>query len=613
MAKYYVSNEANNGYIVGDDTNDGLTKQTAWLTANKALTDGVASGNKITFNDGVYDYSLNDGLVEASLENLEIDFESEYKTTINWIGSSAVGINVLADGLIENNLYVGKCYFTYSGTGFDTPIKVEQPFGKRDFSMNVKLGVRHVQFKSAQPLINFRIGKGGINIFDGGLCGEDGGMLDLGTQTIGNIAEMVRLDGAEILDINVSKFLLNVRGNTTSNSGPFAFEWTVSPLAGSFYVGGLTGKIVTNTNSGMNVVLASNAVDGATCGSSSALDVVSENPAAFVSPFSIDCKSSLEGGSAKTDNARIINNKAIRLFIDNGFACRMGTEAQNSTMANSQILGNEFDIFPQDPTTAGVHGITHTQIPTGGGLREGNIVNGAAIASLTKRSNAISRKNTYSRTTQRVLYAKDGQIGAKFENEIVVLDDNGLDVQVEVSGNHNDLTAGTCEFKDTMVISTKPISMSANAQLQSFGTSTDASTGYSERMVVSSNVDTTLPETTGIGLFNHQSDYIADVESYNESIYDPKVTVIESQKIDLKVKGITEITGNLKYELLDSKYALVFKGDGLSLNASGEASINVEGLGFNVGDTIYYRISDHNFETNAVSNIGAGKAAVEAG
>ena len=81
----------------------------------------------------------------------------------------------------------------------------------------------------------------------------------------------------------------------------------------------------------------------------------------------------------------------------------------------------------------------------------------------------------------------------------------------------------------------------------------------------------------------------------------------------MKVKGITAITENLKYELLDSKYALVFKGDGLSLNASGESSINVEGLGFNIGDTIYYRISDHNFETNAVSNIGAGKVAVEAG
>jgi len=53
MTIYYVSNVASNGFVVGNDSNDGLTKATAFLTFGKANA-SAANGDTIYFNDGTY-------------------------------------------------------------------------------------------------------------------------------------------------------------------------------------------------------------------------------------------------------------------------------------------------------------------------------------------------------------------------------------------------------------------------------------------------------------------------------------------------------------------------------------------------------------------------------
>ena len=58
MAKnIYVSQVATNGYVVGNDANDGLTKATAKLTIDTAITGAAATaaaGDTIVLNDGTY-------------------------------------------------------------------------------------------------------------------------------------------------------------------------------------------------------------------------------------------------------------------------------------------------------------------------------------------------------------------------------------------------------------------------------------------------------------------------------------------------------------------------------------------------------------------------------
>ncbi len=53
MTERFVSNQAANGFVVGNDANDGLTKLTPFLTAD-ALHAATADGDIATYNDGTY-------------------------------------------------------------------------------------------------------------------------------------------------------------------------------------------------------------------------------------------------------------------------------------------------------------------------------------------------------------------------------------------------------------------------------------------------------------------------------------------------------------------------------------------------------------------------------
>ena len=53
MAIVYVSQTATNGYIIGNDSNDGSTKQLAKLTVESAITEASAD-DEVKGNDGSY-------------------------------------------------------------------------------------------------------------------------------------------------------------------------------------------------------------------------------------------------------------------------------------------------------------------------------------------------------------------------------------------------------------------------------------------------------------------------------------------------------------------------------------------------------------------------------
>ena len=54
-ATYYVSQVATNGYVIGNDSNDGLSKGTAKLTIGSAVT-AASAGDTVYLNDGTYNF-----------------------------------------------------------------------------------------------------------------------------------------------------------------------------------------------------------------------------------------------------------------------------------------------------------------------------------------------------------------------------------------------------------------------------------------------------------------------------------------------------------------------------------------------------------------------------
>ena len=608
MTKYYVSNEATNGYIVGDDTNDGLTKQTAWLTADKGLVSGLGDGNEVMFNDGTYPYTANAGKITVQFPSFQITFENDYKTIIEFNGTSLQGILFNGSDTEDRELYIGRCYFTYVGTGFTLPVYISQSAVGADVIF--RSGVRHVPQlgRNDHYFMKHQIYQGLIDIFDGGVCATDGGLLDLGTQTMGALFPYNNTVGKANHDIRVKSWFFNVRASIINASGPLFFSYITPPSSGTVEVGGVHGTFINTATSGDGAIakLRSCPSGSKILPTKGSLTLVNENFNAFMTAANIQAPVADQSGAAVCDNALITGWKNVRMFCDQGFTAVMGSEGSDNNMANSQITDCEFDCYVTDPVNAKIHGMTHTNTGLGGGARAGNICNGAAIASLTKNSNAVSYDNVYARTVKTGLYGKGALEGALFSNETFVIGDDSISCEVCLKDGTNFGTG--CDFEDTKIIAPLGGSFSPTSNVTVIGSSSDTSIGKTKRLRLSSKI------VTGNEFGQYYSDQSGvDVDTWNETAVDPKVKFLESQKIDLKVKGITAITENLKYELLDSKYALVFKGDGLSLNASGEASINTEGLGFNIGDTIYYRISDHNFETNAVSNIGAGKVVVEAG
>lgn len=608
MTKYYVSNEESNGYVIGNDANDGLTKQTAWLTANKGLVSGLGDGNEVMFNDGTYQYTANSGKITVQVPSFQITFESDYKTVIEFNGTSLQGVSFNGSSVEKRELYIGRCYFTYIGTGFTYPIFMNQSSTGADIIL--RLGVRHVPQigRDNHSFVTHQFSQGLLDIFDGGICNTDGSMLDLGTQKIGSLFPQNSVSTYANHDIRVRSWFFNVRAALTDTQSLLYFYYLKAPASGIVTVGGAYGTVINTATSG-DVGIAKLR----SCPSGSkilpikgALTLVNESTSAFMTAANIQAPVTDQSGSAVCDDALITGWKNVRMFCDNGFTAVMGAEGSDSNMANSIISGCEFDVYVQDPVNATIHGITHTNTGIGGGLRVDNICNGAAIASLTKNSNALSCNNKYARTFKTGLYGKGALEGALFSNETFVIGENNK-VSVEICLKDGANFGTGCIFEDTRIIA--PLGGSfLDSQPTVIGSSTDTSVGATKRLKISSKI------ATGTEFGQYYSDQSGvDIDTWNATAADPKVKLLEPQKINLKVKGVSSVKSNLKYELLDSKYALVFKGDGLSLDANGEASINVEGLGLNTGDTVYYRLSSHDYETNLDSSSGAGKATVVSG
>lgn len=105
-ATYYVSQVATNGYVIGSDSNNGLTKGTAKLTISSAIT-ASSAGDTIYLNDGTYDYTT--GVLSIS-KGISLQSETDYGAIITNNGGLAYVVGLTAG--ITGTVTLGKIVIT---------------------------------------------------------------------------------------------------------------------------------------------------------------------------------------------------------------------------------------------------------------------------------------------------------------------------------------------------------------------------------------------------------------------------------------------------------------------------------------------------------------------
>ena len=129
MADAYVSQTATNGYAIGDDANDGLSKSTPKLTIESAIT-AVGIGDTIYINDGTYVDATN--YLFASKSSVSFMPENDYQVTIQGQAGQTRVVHIAASNntfgkvVIDANSNISRCITiastvtgtTFSGTRF---------------------------------------------------------------------------------------------------------------------------------------------------------------------------------------------------------------------------------------------------------------------------------------------------------------------------------------------------------------------------------------------------------------------------------------------------------------------------------------------------------------
>lgn len=108
MATYYVSKSVANDYAVGNDSNNGTSKSTPWLTISKAVAT-AADGDTVWVNDGTYvDLELGAASVLAvnSAKSLKMYPETDYGVTLQSTAASAQIVSLT--GTATNEMIFGK-------------------------------------------------------------------------------------------------------------------------------------------------------------------------------------------------------------------------------------------------------------------------------------------------------------------------------------------------------------------------------------------------------------------------------------------------------------------------------------------------------------------------
>jgi hypothetical protein len=118
-ATYYVSKTATNGYAIGNDSNNGTSKSTPFLSIFKAYSVTVTNQDTIYVNDGAYDGAEGVGNVEGFFR-LEkgITLLPENAGQVTLTAASGAGLVIYAKLLASASTTIGAFNIDAGGVGY---------------------------------------------------------------------------------------------------------------------------------------------------------------------------------------------------------------------------------------------------------------------------------------------------------------------------------------------------------------------------------------------------------------------------------------------------------------------------------------------------------------
>ena len=454
--------------MVGSDANDGLSKATPWLTANKALTTVIGStfdGDELKFNDGRYIYTDTGGRCIFSHVGFSINFENSWLTTLVFDGAENQGLRFNGSNSQARTFSIGNAVLEASDN------KREVFYCKNDSLtselMTLNWGARfnvlptaldgQIGFYLAASYIVLTIDNGGHT----GVAGKYRPFL------------MDNAIGVIQIDIDIKRWLFDLTCEIeVTKTGAFEIAHGAANAAGRVSVRGVTGSI---TDTGISSVIYGVHIRNGPNESSitNCNDFHIESANRNVCPFVIDAPT-LDGIGC--DDAVIGHNVRVTADSLDGFLAVMGGEFEQHDLPRGVIENNE--IRAVNTYGQAMHGICH--IDCLDGIRRFNKVSGASLGSLTKLGTAISYGNTYTNVGgyfNKFLYAKGADAGAEFFDEICVIDRLDYDGVIEQSTRDidTDKPSGLVSFRGNRIMKSGSGSIASAAILNQTGTSTDPS------------------------------------------------------------------------------------------------------------------------------------------
>ena len=493
---FYVSNEASNGFILGNDSNDGLTKSTPWLTANYALDQFKDSGNDgetITFNDGDYEYTNGDGRYILSHALCEIAFANDYATRIIFSGSNSQGLRYNTSDSEAKNFTFGRGIIATSGAKLSQVIWSGNSASSQLLTVNWYGRIEVDPLQAGATGMDLAASNLSLTVFDGGSYGVTDKTYRPIKQNSGITIVAVSVD--------IRAWTFSLECEMVGSEGAIDIDFNSGNSSGAVSVKGLTGRIVDvdSANDVSYCARLENCPDNSSIEDCKDLTLVSSGVKSL-SGFGIQAPIA---SGVTCDAPSIKNNIGIVVTSVGGFLAVIGGEGSDHDTTNGVISGNKFRVTNISAGST-VHGICH--IGCTGGIRENNIVDGASIGSLTKRGAAISRNNWYKNiggSSSVYLYGKGAESGTSFEGERCYIP-NGFTGRVEqaledTTGSPNQDSVNV-SFSDTRVIRDDVSLLSSAHSVVYIGTGTDASTGTSSGMMIDSplGIPTNVSSVSGV-------------------------------------------------------------------------------------------------------------------
>lgn len=415
MAYRFISNVASNGFIVGNDSNDGLTPQTAWLTANK-LEDAAAAGADVMFNDGTYTKTTDGGRYLQTSNIKIVSYSENFATTLIFSGTSS-GDGFRTSGTAGSTFEVGRINITTAG-GFKTiPLNLRGPSAGSGAQSVIRLACRVLLENVASAFGAVVTGRNiSLTLLDGfGFSGSIGTTVHAGALVWINSGAFT---GTDAFNFDCQSCTFDITAGMTTGRGGIYLS-SNNTWAGTVAVRGVKGQITGTQASSRKIygVFIENAPNDAIIENNNDLHLTSGPGGDPLYLFQI-------AGTVVTCNRPVIRNNIRNLLTGTGGVCAaLGDEGGSTHLIVDGVIEDNETTVTNPSVSTTTHGVCSFYC-SGRTIRRRNKVTGVNVGTLTKMCAALSQDNVVAHpmgTNAEALYAKGASAGSQFINDVVVV------------------------------------------------------------------------------------------------------------------------------------------------------------------------------------------------